>query len=58
MKENQREKQRKGLIRDIIFLGIILIIAVILVSIFPNRREAVITASKEFFIEMIIISIY
>ena len=55
MKEDVKEKQRRGMIRDVIFLGITLIIVIILLSIFPDRREAVTTASWEFFIEMILI---
>jgi len=41
--------------RDAVLLGGILVIAIILLSIFPERKEAVITASWEFFIEMILI---
>lgn len=55
MKENEKEKQKKGIIRDVIFLGIIFIIAIILLSIFPNRREAVTKTSWKFFVEMICI---
>lgn len=55
MKEDVKEKQRRGMIRDVIFLGITLIIVIILLSIFPDRREAVTTASWEFFIELILI---
>lgn len=36
-------------------MGIALLITIILLSIFPDRREAVTTASREFFIEMIMI---
>ena len=50
MKKNVKEK---GMIRDAIFLGITLIIAVILLSYFPDKREIVTTTSLEFFIEMI-----
>ena len=55
MKENVKEKQKKGMIRDAIFLGITLIIAIILLSIFPDRREAVTRTSWEFFVEIILI---
>ena len=55
MKENLKEKQKKGMMRDLIFLGILLIIAVILLSIFPDRKEAVVNTSWNFFIEMILI---
>jgi len=55
VKETPSEKQRKGTMRDAVLLGGILVIAIILLSIFPERKEAVITASWEFFIEMILI---
>ena len=55
MKENLKEKQKKGMMRDLIFLGILLIIAVILLSIFPDRKEVVASTSWNFFIEMILI---
>ena len=53
MKENIKEKQRKGMMRDIIFLGIAIVIAIILISLFPDKREVVTASSWEFFIEMI-----
>jgi len=53
MKENMKEKQRKGMIRDIIILGIAIVIAIILIWLFPDRREVITTSSWEFFIEMI-----
>lgn len=55
MKENVKEKQRKGMKQDTILLVSILIITVILLSIFPDKQEAVTTASWKFFIEMILI---
>lgn len=53
MKENIKEKQKKGIMRDIIFLGITIVIAIILISLFPDKREVVTASSWEFFIEMI-----
>lgn len=53
MKENIKEKQKKGMMRDIIFLGIAIVIAIILISLFPEKREVVTASSWEFFIEMI-----
>jgi len=53
MKENIKEKKKKGMIRDIIFLGITIIIAIILISLFPDKREVITASSWEFFIEMI-----
>ena len=53
MKKAVEKKQKKGIIKDIIFLGIALIVAIILLSFFPDRREAVAAASWEIFIEMI-----
>jgi len=55
MKENLKEKQKKGMMRDLIFLGILLIIVAILLSIFPDRKEVVASTSWNFFIEMILI---
>ena len=43
----------KGTIRDVILLGITLSIAIILLSIFPDRQDIVFTTSWEFFVEMI-----
>ena len=53
MKENIKEKQRKGMIRDIIILGIAIAIAIILISLFPDKREVITASSWEFFVEMI-----
>jgi len=53
MKKNMKEKQRKGMIRDIIILGIAITIAIILISLFPDKREVITASSWEFFIEMI-----
>jgi len=53
MKENMKEKQRKGMIRDIIILGIAIVIAMVLISLFPDKREVITASSWEFFIEMI-----
>ncbi len=53
MKENMKEKQRKGMIRDIIILGIAIVIAIVLIWLFPDKREVITASSWEFFIEMI-----
>jgi len=50
MKKNTTAKRT---IRDVILLGITLSIAIILLSIFPDRRDVVFTTSWEFFVEMI-----
>ncbi|MEW5937297.1 MAG: permease, partial [Candidatus Thermoplasmatota archaeon] len=55
MNENMKEKQKKGMIRDLIILGIILIVTVILISLFPDKKEPVISTSWDFFIEMMLI---
>lgn len=49
----QKQKQKKALIKDLILLGIALIIAIVLISLFPEKKEAVTAASMDFFIEMI-----
>ena len=53
MKKDSKQKQTKGPVRDWFLLGITLLIALILLSIFPDRQEAVTTTSWEFFIQMI-----
>jgi uncharacterized membrane protein YraQ (UPF0718 family) len=55
MKKMSKEKQKKGLVKDMLFLGIILAIAIILLLIFPEKKELVISSSKGFFMEMILI---
>ena len=55
MDQNMKEKQKKGMIQDLIILGMILIITVILISIFPDRKGPVISTSWDFFIEMMLI---
>ena len=51
----KKKVDNSGLIRDAIFLVVIFIIALTLLSIFPNKQEAVTKASWKFFIEMILI---
>ncbi|MCD6492902.1 MAG: permease [Archaeoglobaceae archaeon] len=53
--KNLKEKQKRGMKRDWILLGIILIIAVVLLSIFPDRKEPVINTLWDYFIEMALI---
>ena len=48
-------KQKQEMIRDLIILGIILIIMLALLSIFPDKKEIVFSTSWDFFIEMILI---
>jgi len=55
MKKNLKEKQKRGMIRDWILLGIILIIAVVLLSIFPDKKEPVINTLWDYFMEMVLI---
>ena len=49
----KKKVDNSGLIRNAIFLVVIFIIALTLLSIFPNKQEAVTKASWKFFIEMI-----
>ncbi|HEC92079.1 MAG TPA: hypothetical protein ENI51_03660, partial [Candidatus Atribacteria bacterium] len=55
MKKNLKEKQKRGMIRDWILLGIVLIIAIVLLSIFPDRKEPVINTLWDYFMEMVLI---
>ncbi len=52
---NLKEKQKREMIRDWVLLGIILIIAIILLSIFPDRKEPVINTLWDYFVEMMLI---
>ena len=45
----------RQVIRDLVFLGFISSVAIILLSIFPEKRGDVIEISLEFFVEMILI---
>ena len=45
----------RQVIRDLVFLGFISSVAIILLSIFPEKRGEVIAVSLEFFVEMILI---
>ena len=54
-KKNMKEKQRRGMIRDLITLGLILIVMSALLYIFPDKKEPVLRISWDFFIEMIVI---
>ncbi len=53
MKKALREGQRKDTMTDLVFLGFVSIVAIVLLSIFPDRRGVVITTSWGFFVEMI-----
>jgi len=55
MKKDLKEKQKRGMIRDWVLLGSILIIAAVLLSIFPDKKGVVISTSWDFFIEMMLI---
>lgn len=52
MRRIEHEKMKRT---DLIVLGIILIVALILLFIFPEKRESVLSTSWDFFIEMILI---
>ncbi len=47
------QSAKKDIIRDLIILGVILIIAIVSTAIFPAKRGPVLSASWEFFLEMI-----
>jgi len=51
----QKRGKRKTLIRDWLIFILILALLIILVSIFPDRREKVLSTSAKFFTEMIFI---
>ncbi|WP_457550723.1 permease [Archaeoglobus sp.] len=53
MKGSPKDGQRGDIIKDLMFLGFISIVAIVLLLIFPDRQEKVITTSWDFFVEMI-----
>ncbi|AIF68732.1 hypothetical protein PAP_01460 [Palaeococcus pacificus DY20341] len=55
MKKMSKEKQKRGFVKDILFLGITLVIEIVLLLIFPEKKEPVISSSKGFLMEMILI---
>ena len=55
MKIEERERQRKAMIRDYILLGVTLIIAVTILLIFPDRLDAVTTGAWDYLTEMMMI---
>ncbi len=57
MKDNVKgkAKQKTQIVKDVIILGITVVIAIILLSIFPYKKEAVVRTSWDFFVEMILI---
>ena len=48
-------KEKQGIIRDLIILGVISIVTLILLYIFPDKKEPVLSTSWNFFIEMMLI---
>ena len=55
VKQNEKIKQKKALLRDYIIMGVIIVVAAIVLFIFPDRSASVLTVSKNYFLELIII---
>jgi uncharacterized membrane protein YraQ (UPF0718 family) len=55
MKGTRKEGRKKGFVKDLMFLGATLVVAVVLLLMYPDKREPVISSSAEFFAEMILI---
>ena len=53
MKNNRNIKTKKGMFRDVIILGVTVIITIILLLLFPDKQKTVISKSWEIFIEML-----
>jgi len=51
----KQANQKKKMMRDWFILGMIIVIVIVLLSVFPTKTEAVTSISQEYFIEMIII---
>ncbi|WP_290724560.1 permease [Archaeoglobus sp.] len=54
-KINKNMKEKQGIIRDLIILGVISIVTLTLLYIFPDKKEPVLSTSWNFFIEMMLI---
>lgn len=54
-KSNEKIKQKKSLIRDYITMGAIIIVAVIALLFFPDKSGPVLSVSKNYFLELIMI---
>ena len=54
-KSNEKIKQKKSLIRDYIIMGAIIIVAVIALLFFPDKSGPVLSVSKNYFLELIMI---
>ena len=54
-KINKNMKEKQGIIRDLITLGVISIVTLTLLYIFPDKKEPVLSTSWNFFIEMMLI---
>jgi len=55
VREELKKKQKRGMIRDWMLLGIILIIAILLLTIFPDKNEAVTNTIWDYLMEMVFI---
>jgi len=53
VKDNRNIKTKKGMFRDVIILDVTVIIAIILLLLFPDKQKTVISKSWEIFIEML-----
>ncbi|MCL4377898.1 MAG: permease [Actinobacteria bacterium] len=54
-KSNEKIKQKKSLIRDYIIMGAIIIVAVIALLFFPDKSGPILSVSKNYFLELIMI---
>ena len=46
-------KQKKGIVRDYILLGLVFVMAILLITFFPDKKDEVINASWNFLVEML-----
>lgn len=53
--KNEKMKQKKALLRDYIIMGAVLVISAVMLLIFPYRSASVLTVSKNYFLELIMI---
>jgi len=55
VKQNEKIKQKKSLIRDYIIMGAVLAFSAVILVIFPYKSASVLTVSKNYFLELIMI---
>jgi uncharacterized membrane protein YraQ (UPF0718 family) len=54
-KQNENMKKKKSLVRDYLIMGVILVVSAAILIIFPGKSASVLTVSKNYLLELIMI---